>query len=84
VHRIHREARIHHDLRPAGNTRVHPAIRAHTGTTRGRDKTAAEASGIRQHPHAQAAAGDGPARVMPGAPPGPPERKKTRTPGNLS
>jgi hypothetical protein len=84
VHRIHREARIHHDLRAAGNTRVHPAIRAHTGTARGRDKTAAEASGIRQHPHAQAAAAEGPARVMPGAPPGRPKRKKTCKPGILT
>jgi hypothetical protein len=68
VHRIHHDARIHHDLQPAGNTRVHPVIRAHTGTTRGRDKTTAEASRVRQHPHAQAATGEGPSGVMPRVP----------------
>jgi hypothetical protein len=46
VHRINREARIHHDLRRAGRTRLRPVIMAHTGTSRGRNMTAVSANGV--------------------------------------
>jgi hypothetical protein len=67
-----------------GTPGVHPVIRAHTGTTRGRDKTTAEASRVRQQPQAQGATGDRPSGVMPRVPARSAGPEKTRKPGILS